>query len=208
MIELLLQAERSLGTGALDQAERLYWQAIDADSQNAIAIVGLAKVAHLRGDDRTATAFARRALKVDAENAVARRLVAELEAAHPEEVRAHAPAVVPAAEPPTPPPAAAEPPPAAEPPTPTPAPAAAPTVAVAEPPSAAQPAPAAQPPTPAPTPPPAAEPAGPTPAHVLEGFPFEAVPPAAPSAETQPVGRPDLDWPAADLKQVRPPRDR
>jgi hypothetical protein len=99
MIELLLQAERSLGIGALDQAERLYWQAIDADSQNAIAIVGLAKVAHLRGDDRTAIAFARRALKVDAENAVARRLVAELEAAHPEGVRAP----VPTAEPVTPP---------------------------------------------------------------------------------------------------------
>ena len=97
MIELLLQAERSLGTGALDQAERLYWQAIDADSQNAIAIVGLAKVARLRGDDRTAIAFARRALKVDAENAVARRLVAELEAAHLEAVRAHAPVAEPAA---------------------------------------------------------------------------------------------------------------
>ena len=64
MIELLLQAERALGTGALDVAERLYWQAIDADSQTAIAIVGLAKVARLKGDDRTAIAFGRRALKV------------------------------------------------------------------------------------------------------------------------------------------------
>ena len=83
MIELLLQAERARRGRVLDQAERLYWQAIDADSQNAIAIVGLAKVARLRGDDRTAIAFGRRALKVDSENAVARRLVAELETAHP-----------------------------------------------------------------------------------------------------------------------------
>jgi hypothetical protein len=187
MIELLLQAERSLGIGALAQAERLYWQAIDADSQNAIAIVGLAKVAHLRGDDRTAIAFARRALKVDAENAVARRLVAELEAAHPEEVRAHAPAAVPPGEPAAPTPAAAEP-------------LAAPTLAAA--------GPAPEPATPAPTPAPAAEPAMPTPAHVVEGFPFEAPPPAAPGVAAPPVGRTDLEWPAADLKQVRPPRDR
>lgn len=97
MIELLLQAERSLEKGSLEQAERLYWQAIDADSQNAIAIVGLAKVARKRGDDRTAIAFGRRALQVDADDAVAKRLVAELEAAHPETVRpaigAKAPAV-------------------------------------------------------------------------------------------------------------------
>jgi hypothetical protein len=78
MIELLLQAERALGMGLLDQAERLYWQAIDGDGQNAIAIVGLAKVARQRGDDRTAMAFGRQALALDGENAVAIRLVAEV----------------------------------------------------------------------------------------------------------------------------------
>ena len=78
MIELMLQAERSLAMGLVDQAERLYWQAIESDSRNAIAIVGLAKVARQRGDERTAIAFARRALAVDGENAVARRLMDEL----------------------------------------------------------------------------------------------------------------------------------
>lgn len=80
MIELLLQAERALGMGLLDQAERLYWQAIDGDGQNAIAIVGLAKVARQRGDQRTAMAFGRQALALDGENAVAIRLVAEVAA--------------------------------------------------------------------------------------------------------------------------------
>jgi hypothetical protein len=184
MIELLLQAERSLGIGALDQAERLYWQAIDADSQNAIAIVGLAKVARLRGDDRTAIAFGRRALKVDAENAVARRLVAELEAAHPEDVRPHAPvaepAVAPVAEPEAAPVAEPRAVPVAQPTPPSPPEAAAPVATAADA-AAPQPAPPAAPPEPAP-------PVG---------------PPATPRDR-----RADLEWPAADLKQVRPPLDR
>jgi hypothetical protein len=184
MIELLLQAERSLGIGALDQAERLYWQAIDADSQNAIAIVGLAKVARLRGDDRTAIAFGRRALKVDAENAVARRLVAELEAAHPEDVRAHAPAAEHAAPPSEPSDA-----PAAQP-----AAAAAPAAAPAPSPTAGE----ATAPETAPAPAPAPETAPPA----------EPPPPADPGTATRRDRRADLDWPAADLKQVRPPLDR
>lgn len=152
MIELLLQAERALGTGAFDVAERLYWQAIDADSQNAIAIVGLAKVARLKGDDRTAITFGRRALKVDSENAVARKLVAELEAAHPE-VRSSSPAEV-----------------------------------VAE----FSPGPAAQPAA-------AAAEASTAPASDL---------PADPGVRPPRDARPNMDWPAADLQQVRPPRDK
>jgi hypothetical protein len=168
MIELLLQAERSLGIGALDQAERLYWQAIDADSQNAIAIVGLAKVARQRGDDRTAMAFGRRALKVDAENTVAQRLVQELEAAHPEDVRAP----VATAERVTP-------------------------AATAE---AATPVATAERMTPAPASPPEAAPA-PTPAA-------DPGPPADPVIRIPRDEPADVEWPAADLKQVRRPIDR
>lgn len=79
MIELLLQAEDALGLGRLDRAEQMYWQAIERDPQNAMAVVGLARVAIERGDDRTALAFGRRALDIDPENAAARRLTARLE---------------------------------------------------------------------------------------------------------------------------------
>jgi hypothetical protein len=193
MIELLLQAERALWTGAFDVAERLYWQAIDADSQNAIAIVGLAKVARLKGDDRTAIAFGRRALKVDPENAVARRLVAELEAAHPEGARPTAPAE-PAA------PAGAA--------TPADAAAAAPAAgAVVE--------PAPEPESTAPAVAAAARSVTapePVPATVAAEAKTLAPPagdlPADPGVRAPKGGRPDLEWPAADLQQVRPPRDR
>lgn len=78
MIEILLQAERELTMDRLDQAERLYWQAIEADPRNAIAVVGLARVAIERGDDRTAYAFAVQALGIDPDDAVALRLEARL----------------------------------------------------------------------------------------------------------------------------------
>ncbi len=79
MIEILLQAENSLQLGMLDQAERRYWQVLESDPANAIAIVGLGRVALERGDERTALAFGRKALGVDPENSVARRLVDRLE---------------------------------------------------------------------------------------------------------------------------------
>ena len=78
MIELLLQAERSLAVGQLDAAERLYRQAIDGDPRNSIAVVGLARVALDRGDDRAAYRFAQDALQIDAENVAAQRLVTRL----------------------------------------------------------------------------------------------------------------------------------
>ncbi len=76
MIELLLQADRTLTMGLVDQAERLYRQAAEADPLNAIAVVGLARVAIERGDDRGAWRLAIRALEIDPENSSAIRLEA------------------------------------------------------------------------------------------------------------------------------------
>ena len=129
MIELILQAERALSVGQLEQAERLYRQAAEADPRNSIAVVGLARVALDRGDDRGAYTLARQALDIDPENAAAQRLADRLdevmryrgeeppapEAAQP---AAHAPPTPPST---TPPPTKA-PPPVAKPPAATPRP--------------------------------------------------------------------------------------
>ena len=79
MIEVLLQAERALAAGLVDQAERLYRQTIAADPHNSIAVVGLARVALERADDAAALRLAWRALEIDPENAAATRLAARLE---------------------------------------------------------------------------------------------------------------------------------
>ena len=78
MIEALLQAERLLVHGMVDQAERIYAGALEQDPLNAIAVVGLARVALERGDDRLAYEHARRALEIDPENTAALRLEARL----------------------------------------------------------------------------------------------------------------------------------
>jgi tetratricopeptide (TPR) repeat protein len=84
MIELLLAAERMLEAGDLDHAERLFSQVAEADPRNAIAVVGLAEVASARGDDAGAIATARRALRIDPENAAARRMIDRLQTVAPE----------------------------------------------------------------------------------------------------------------------------
>ena len=78
MIELLLEAERALTHGLIDQAERLYRQVADSDPHSSIAVMGLARVALERGDDRAAFVFARQALSIDAQNPAAPHLVMRL----------------------------------------------------------------------------------------------------------------------------------
>jgi tetratricopeptide (TPR) repeat protein len=78
MMELLLQAERTLAMGRLDDAEQLYRKALDADPRNAIAVVGLARLSIERGDDHEAYRLAGRALELDPENAAAIRLAVRL----------------------------------------------------------------------------------------------------------------------------------
>lgn len=78
MIELMVQAEQALGLGLVDQAERLYQQVAGADPNNAIAIVGLARVRLERGDQEGSHELVLRALAVDPENAAALRMEARL----------------------------------------------------------------------------------------------------------------------------------
>jgi cytochrome c-type biogenesis protein CcmH/NrfG len=74
MIEQMLAAERALLHGRLDEAERIYRLTIQHDPGNSIAMVGLARVALERADDRGALDLARQALVLDPENVAARRL--------------------------------------------------------------------------------------------------------------------------------------
>jgi tetratricopeptide (TPR) repeat protein len=78
MIELMLQAERNLAMGLTDQAEGLYRRALESDPRNAIAAVGLARVALARDDEREAYRLAVDALRIDPENAAALRLESRL----------------------------------------------------------------------------------------------------------------------------------
>ena len=75
MIEQLLRAENALALGLLDQAERIYEQTLAHDPANAIALVGLSRVALERGDERASLGFARRAFSIDPENGQAGRMI-------------------------------------------------------------------------------------------------------------------------------------
>jgi uncharacterized membrane-anchored protein len=78
VIERLLAADAALERGEPEAAERLYAQVADADPRNAIALVGLARVAQARGDDGAARHLAERAIAIDAEEAAARRMLESL----------------------------------------------------------------------------------------------------------------------------------
>jgi hypothetical protein len=79
VIEVLLQAESALSLRLLDRAESLYRQVSTSDPRNAIAVVGLARVALERGQEVQALVLARRALAIDPENVSAQRLTQRLE---------------------------------------------------------------------------------------------------------------------------------
>lgn len=78
MIEVLIEAERALTHGLVDQAERLYRQVAENDPKSSIAVMGLARVALERGDDRTAYLHGRAALAIDPDNPAAQHLVMRL----------------------------------------------------------------------------------------------------------------------------------
>jgi Tfp pilus assembly protein PilF len=79
MIERLLAAEGALARDELDHAEHLYRQVAAADPRNAIAVVGLARVAAGRGDPDAARAHLEHALEIDPDEAAARRLLVQLD---------------------------------------------------------------------------------------------------------------------------------
>jgi tetratricopeptide (TPR) repeat protein len=102
MIERLLAAESALGRGELEAAGRLFAQIAEADPRNAIAVVGLARIAARESRPDEARALLGRALEIDPDEAAARRLLGELDAPA---IAAPAPAAPAPAAPPIPTPA-------------------------------------------------------------------------------------------------------
>jgi hypothetical protein len=78
VIEQLLQADRLLAVDQVDAAEAIYRRVSELDPMDAIAVVGLARCALARGDDRAAHDLAARALGIDPANDMARRMEARL----------------------------------------------------------------------------------------------------------------------------------
>lgn len=78
MIEQLLQADRLLTVDQVEQARSVYARVVELDPGNAIAVVGLARCSLAEGDDRAAHELALRALRIDPENDMARRMEARL----------------------------------------------------------------------------------------------------------------------------------
>ena len=78
MIEQLLQADRLLAVDQVDAAEAIYRRVSELDPMDAIAVVGLARCALARGDDRAAYELSARALEIDPADDMARRMEARL----------------------------------------------------------------------------------------------------------------------------------
>lgn len=75
---MLLQADRLLTVDMVDQADAIYRRVADQDPRNAIAVVGLARCALARGEDGEAYRLAARALEIDPENDMARRMTSRM----------------------------------------------------------------------------------------------------------------------------------
>ena len=75
---MLLQADRLLTVDMVDQADAIYRRVAEGDPNNAIAVVGMARCALARADDHEAYRLAARALTIDPQNDMARRMEARL----------------------------------------------------------------------------------------------------------------------------------
>jgi tetratricopeptide (TPR) repeat protein len=95
MIERLLAADAAIERGDLDAAEKLFGQVAEADPRNAIAAVGLGRVAAGRDDATGARTWFLRALEIDPDEAAARRLLTALERELATLASSPAPAVAP-----------------------------------------------------------------------------------------------------------------
>jgi Tfp pilus assembly protein PilF len=78
VIEQILEADRYLQVDQVEKARDVYERVVELDPGNAIAVVGLARCALADGDDRRAHELAARALQIDPENDMARRMEARL----------------------------------------------------------------------------------------------------------------------------------
>jgi tetratricopeptide (TPR) repeat protein len=79
VIERLLAADEALDRDDLDTAAKLFGQVAEADPRNAIAAVGLGRVAAGRDDAAEARMWFLRALEIDPDEAAAKRLLAALD---------------------------------------------------------------------------------------------------------------------------------
>jgi hypothetical protein len=78
MNEGLLQAERLLTVGLLDQADAIFRRELGRDPRSADALIGLARVALAREQDEEAYRLAAEAHRVDPDHDMARRMEARM----------------------------------------------------------------------------------------------------------------------------------